>query len=238
MWFDEGWSAYAAVQPTLRAVVEAEPTNPPLYYLLLHVAVRGFGDSAVTLRYFSLLAGLLTVALAYQLARRLFSASAGLWSAFLAAFNPLLWWASREARMYALLAVLVLVAALAFHQLLKRPTRAAWLALWGAELAALYTHNTGPVIALWLNAVALLAWTARWLVPHPTLSSPLASTAIIGEGDRTVRKNPRSMQWGGDLGEGIVRGSTGNSNQLQPTGGIILWLIRIIYHYSPRSGRI
>ena len=29
IWFDEGWSAYAAVQPSLRAAIEADATNPP-----------------------------------------------------------------------------------------------------------------------------------------------------------------------------------------------------------------
>ncbi len=158
LWFDEGWSAYAAGQPSLAQVIEAEPTNPPLYYLLLHLMVRGAGDSIFVLRCFSLLWGLLAVALSFQLGRRLFNARAGFWGAFLTAFNPLLWWAAQEARMYTLLAVLVLVAALAFHRLLTRPSRAAWLVLWGAELALLYAHNTGPVAALWLNAAALLAW--------------------------------------------------------------------------------
>ncbi len=158
LWFDEGWSAYAAAQPSLAQVVEAEPTNPPLYYLLLHFIVMGAGDSVFVLRCFSLLWGLLAVVLSFQLGRRLFNTRAGVWGAFLTAFNPLLWWAAQEARMYTLLAVLVLVAALAFHRLLTRPSRAAWLALWGAELALLYAHNTGPVAALWLNAAALLAW--------------------------------------------------------------------------------
>lgn len=207
IWFDEGWSAYAAGQPTLRAVIEAEPTNPPLYYLLLHIAVRGFGDSPFALRYFSLLLGLLTVPLTYQLARRLFDARAGLWAAFLVAFNPLLWWASQEARMYTLLAVVVLVAGLAFHQLLKRPTRSAWIALLGAELAALYSHNTGPVIALWLNAAALLAWFAPYLKSLfqkiRSFSSPPSPSPMLGEGDQTAQKSPLSMQWEGDVGEGI-----------------------------------
>lgn len=162
VWFDEGWSAYAAVQPTPAAVVEADPTNPPLYYLLLNTAVRGFGDSTFALRWFSALAGLLVMPLVYQFGRRLFDARAGVWSAFLAAFSPLLWWASQEARMYTLLAVLVTAAALAFHRLLEqRRARWAWAVLWLAELALLYTHNTGPVAVLWLNAAALLAWLLR-----------------------------------------------------------------------------
>jgi hypothetical protein len=158
IWFDEGWSAYAAVQPTLQSAIDADPTNPPLYYLLLNLAVRGFGDSEFALRYVSLLLGVLAVPLSYQLACRLFSSSAGMGAAFLVAFSPLMWWASQEARMYTMLAVLVLVAALAWQQLIRQPTRRAWLALWLSELSLLYAHNTGPVIVLWLNLITLLAW--------------------------------------------------------------------------------
>jgi 4-amino-4-deoxy-L-arabinose transferase-like glycosyltransferase len=167
IWFDEGWSAYAAEQPTLLAAANADATNPPLYYVLLNGFARFTGDSELALRWFSLLFGLLTIPLAYQLGRRLFGERAGLGAAFVTAFTPLLWWASQEARMYTLLAFLTLAAALAWHTLLRRPSRPAWLALWGAELALLYAHNTGPVAALWLNMVTLLAWIVRRSLQRP-----------------------------------------------------------------------
>lgn len=161
IWFDEGWSAYAAVQPTLLAAVEADPTNPPLYYLVLNITARGFGDSPFGLRVASLLMGLLTIPLAYQLARRLFDARAGLYAAFLVSVSAPLWWASQEARMYTLLALLVLIAALAWHRLVTRSGWQAWLSLLTAETLLLYAHNTGPVIVLWLNGVTLLVWLVR-----------------------------------------------------------------------------
>ncbi len=171
IWFDEGWSAYAATQPTLAAAAASDATNPPLYYLLLYLSTRFLGDSVFALRLFSTFAGLLGIALAYRLASTLFDRRAGLFAAFLLAVSPLLWWAAQEARMYTLLALLVLVAALAWFQLQRRPTRWSWLALWAAELALLYAHNTGPVVALWLNAVTLLAWVLRYPVAKPTLKA-------------------------------------------------------------------
>ncbi len=180
VWFDEGWSAYAAAQPTLAGAVAADATNPPLYYLALNLFARGLGTSEFSLRLFSLLAGLLTIPLAYQLGRRLFSARAGLYGALLVALSPPLWWASQEARMYTLLAALVLVCALAFHALLARPTRRAWLALLAAELALLYAHNTGPVVALWLNSAALLAWAARRRADRPPWRAWLAGQVAVG----------------------------------------------------------
>jgi predicted membrane-bound mannosyltransferase len=151
IWFDEGWSAFAAVQPSLQTAVESDPTNPPLYYILLNLSVNFTGDSPLALRLFSLVLGVLTIPLTYRLARRLFDERAGLYAAFLAAFSPLLWWASQEARMYTLLAVVVLLTTMGWHQLLREPKRWAWLVLWAGELALLYAHNTGPVIVIWLN---------------------------------------------------------------------------------------
>ncbi len=161
IWFDEGWSAYAAQQPTLLAAWNADATNPPLYYLLINLAARGFGTSEFALRYLSLLLGILTLPLVYQLARRAADARAGRYAALLAACSAPLWWASQEARMYALLALLIVVCALAWQRLVTRSTRAAWIALWLAELALLYAHNTGFVAFLWICAVTPLVWIVR-----------------------------------------------------------------------------
>lgn len=158
IWFDEGWSAYAAVQADLAAAANADATNPPLYYALLHGFARFAGHSELALRFFSLLLGLLTIPLAYQLGRRIGGARAAWYGAALVALSPLLGWASHEARMYTLLAVLVLIAALAWHALRVRPSMRWWAALWVAELLLLYAHNTGPVIVLWLNGATLIAW--------------------------------------------------------------------------------
>jgi uncharacterized membrane protein len=162
LWFDEGWSAYAAGQPTLVDAANADATNPPLYYVLLNVSARFLGETEFSLRLFSLFCGLLVIALTYRFARELFGGRGAIYAALLAACSPLLWWASQEARMYTLLAALVLVCALAWHRLYARPTRWwAWLALWSAELALLYAHNTAPVVVVWLNVVTVIAWVVK-----------------------------------------------------------------------------
>src|SRR5436190_24137920 len=71
IWFDEGWSAYGAAQPTLWDAFQSDATNPPLYYGLLNISARFTGDSEFALRWFSLVVGLLTIPLAYQLGRTL-----------------------------------------------------------------------------------------------------------------------------------------------------------------------
>lgn len=180
IWFDEGWSAYAAGQPTLQAAVDADATNPPLYYVLLNLTTRGFGDSPFGLRVTSAFVGLLVIPLAYQLGRILFDRRAGLYAAFLAGSSPLLWWASQEARMYTLLAVLVLIAALSWHRLLKRSDQRAWIALLSAETLLLYAHNTGPLIAVWLNTATLLVWLRDRNLCRPAWRLWLAGQALVG----------------------------------------------------------
>ena len=165
LWFDEGIAVNAASQPTLFGVMAADPTNPPVYYLLLHASIGLIGASEFALRWLSVAIGLLLIPLAYQLARCMFGQSAGLYAALLTAVCPSLWWASREVRMYGVMAVLLTLAALAWWQLVNHPKRRSgrriWLLLWGAELLLLYTHTTGPIAALWLNAVTLLVWLVR-----------------------------------------------------------------------------
>lgn len=167
LWFDEGWSAYAAAQPTPIDAANVDSTNPPLYYALINLTAHFLGDSELSLRLFSLFGGLLVIALSYRLAGYLFGNPANPYAALLAAGSPLLWWASQEARMYTLLAALVLVCALAWHRLYTRPTRLAWLALWVSELALLYMHNTGLVVAMWLNGVTLVVWLMKRRIDHP-----------------------------------------------------------------------
>lgn len=179
LWFDEGWSAFAAAQSTLIDAANADATNPPLYYALLHIHARLLGDSEFSLRLFSLLNGLLALALAYRLAVTLTDSRAGLFTLALGAAAPLMVWAAREARMYTLLAVIVLAAALAWHRLLNRSDRRAWIVLIAAELAALYAHNSGPVIVLWLNAVTLLAWLTHTASTRPAPRHWIASQALV-----------------------------------------------------------
>lgn len=203
IWFDEGWSAYSAIQPTLQAAIDSDKTNPPLYYIIVNIAARGLGDSEFALRWVSLAFGLLDIALAYQLGKQLFNVRAGVMAALLTAFSPLLWWASQEARMYTMLAMLVLLCALAWHRLIpdahsdSRSSRWRWwLLLWASELALLYAHNTGPVVVLWLNAITILAWLTNFSHSRRVSASSLSTQHSVL---RTVL-----LWFGGQIAVGLL----------------------------------
>ncbi len=166
VWFDEGWSAVAAAQPSVWAAARLDDTNPPFYYSLLHLTAVVLGHHIFTLRWLSFIFGLLTTALT----ARLVAPGARPAVVLVGALSLPLLWASHEMRMYTLLAAQVTLLVIAWERLRTRPTRWAWAVLLLAELAILYTHNTGPVVAIWLNGVTLLAWLfcckpppLRWL---------------------------------------------------------------------------
>ena len=180
IWFDEGWSAHAAAQPTLIDAANADATNPPLYYALIHVGGRLFGTSEFGLRFVSIIFGMIALALTYRLGYALGGINAALGALWSAALMSALWWGAQEARMYTLLALLIVTAAWAWHRLLLRPTGSAWIILWTAELALLYAHNTAPAAALWLNLATVIAWITARSTRKPDWRVWIGGQCLIG----------------------------------------------------------
>ena len=110
---DEGFSVVLAAKPVHEMValmLQSEP-NPPLYFVALKSWIAIAGSSELALRWPSVLAGAMLVALTYQLGRAWLGRPAAAGAAALAAFNPFLVWYAQDARVYSLLAALVLGAA-------------------------------------------------------------------------------------------------------------------------------
>ena len=184
LWQDEGLSAYRASQslPFILSntiLVQGYPTHdtqPPLYFLLLHLVFRLAGRSEFSGRFLSLFFSVLTVPLTYLTGKRLLSQAAGIWASSLAALSPLYLWYAQELRMYSLLVFLGL---LSFYTMLRAlgvgegspEINRRWL---GFNIlvagAMLYTHYTGFFLlffeVLILLAVGLLRrqWTLLCLL--------------------------------------------------------------------------
>jgi len=165
-WFDEGWSWHLARMPLSEmAATTAGDRSPLLYYALLGLWMRLAGESEFALRYFSLLADVVTIALTTTFALRLARAGGARrpgWAWALApallAASPMSAWYAQETRMYALLAALCLFSSYALYRWLgetgdtrreaedgRRPifsvSRVHWLAGWALGFAlALHTH--------------------------------------------------------------------------------------------------
>jgi hypothetical protein len=128
--------------------------SPPLYYMLLNVWMQVAGSSEEAVRWLSVLCGLIAVPVAWWGAHGLFGTRAAWIAAVIAATNPFFTQYSQEGRMYALLALLGLVAAAAYGRAFAWRSRG-WAIGYAVALAAmLYTHNW----ALFFGAAGGMVW--------------------------------------------------------------------------------
>src|SRR3954467_291126 len=145
---DEVLSSFAARQPILEIFrhITANEDHPPLYHILLHLWILGFGDSLIAVRLFSVLISTACVPLLYTLGRTISNRPAALVAAGLLAIAPFQIYHGRQARMYPLLTLLVMLAMLLFVQAWQRGGWWRWLLLGLASTAGIYTH-----VYFWLS---------------------------------------------------------------------------------------
>jgi hypothetical protein len=141
IWWDEGRNIAASLLP-LWAITSAPgmDIHPPLYFYLLHFWLSLVGQTELAARFLSLVFSLLTVALLFQMGRRLFHPSLGLIGSFLVALSPLMIHEAQEARMYTLT---LFLSTLSFY-LLWRAWQEGKSYLWAgytlSATLALYAH--------------------------------------------------------------------------------------------------
>lgn len=101
LWNDEGTSV-ALAQTSVNAIINAaaRDIHPPLYYLLLSGWIQGAGISEFAVRFLSVLAGVLVVAVTFRIAREFFNRNIALIAALLSALNPFQVYYAQETRMY------------------------------------------------------------------------------------------------------------------------------------------
>jgi mannosyltransferase len=131
--------------------------NGPLYFALLRGWIALTGRSAFALRYFSLLAGVAAVALAFALARRLSDRLAAFLCASLFALSPYFIWYSQETKMYALILALVTLAIYALRRAMDKGSAAWWATLVVATSLAVYCHILAALI-IPVEMILALVW--------------------------------------------------------------------------------
>jgi uncharacterized membrane protein len=162
-WNDEILTIDNAGGSLSETLVDARDRNIlPLYYL----AIRGFlsyAPAELWLRIPSVLFGTLSVPAYYLVLRRLGGAPLGLAGAALIAFSPFHVWYSQEARPYALLILLSLIALHLLQRAVERPTRGRQAAAAIAAAATFYCHTIALGFLLFLAAyVLLIVPRQRW----------------------------------------------------------------------------
>ena len=149
IWYDEAFAVlfsekglgqmlYGTLAPTGTGSADIHPLG---YYTLLWSWMKVFGESLVAVRLLSILAGVVSVGLVYLIAIELFDSKTAKTSALLVALAPFQIHYSQEIRMYAFLALWLLLATYAYLRG-SASGNWRWWTLFGIAVAlAQYTHN-------------------------------------------------------------------------------------------------
>lgn len=158
-WMDEGLSVGIASHPlTDIPGVLRRDGSPPLYYMLLHVWMDVFGRSETAVHWLSLTAALLCIPSAMWAGWSLWGKRAGYVGAVFCALLPFLTAYGEEARMYALMALLALLAATCWLHAFVYRRRGFLVGFAVLQAAMLYTHSWG----IFFGVGAALALIPVW----------------------------------------------------------------------------
>lgn len=193
LWYDEAFSIlfartgfdamlYGTVTPVDGGAADIHPL---LYYTLLNGWMRLFGEGVITVRLLSVVLGLAAVPVMFLLGRDLFDRRVGLAAALTTAIAPFHVQYSQEARMYSLLALVLLLATWAFVRGWRSGSWRWWLSfgvfaalgMYAQQLAAFYlvalglaplpARNRRAILGTALGAAVALVLYLPWLVQLP-----------------------------------------------------------------------
>jgi mannosyltransferase len=179
-WYDEVVTMRLARSSSPRALFERlfeiDATRAPLHPFILEFWLKLLGTSEFAARSFSVICGVATIILIYQIGCTAFDRRTGLWAASLAAVSPVLVVYSREARMYAWL---VLVSCMCWRLLLAlRESFTIGRALsYVLSLTALvYSHPLGLIMLATISLAGLVdnrqafGGLRRWFAVHAAVA--------------------------------------------------------------------
>ena len=176
LWNDEGTSV-ALASLNLPAIIDgaAKDIHPPLYYFLLHFWMPFVGNTEYAVRFLSVIAGVLVVAVTFRIARFCFDEEVAIIAAFFSAFSPFQVYYSQETRMYIWATLFAAVSVYAMARVLettdckasrrdRRLRTGVWFIYLASTIAALYTHYFAATLILFENLAfgvwLFLTWRA------------------------------------------------------------------------------
>ena len=142
IWHDEGYTMMLAPDGVLEILWRTgRDVHPPLYYVALHYWMELFGTTEAAARSLSVVFMLACIPIGYLLVKRLCSESAGRLAAIFVAFGPFLVRYSQEARMYAMVAFILLLSTYFLVRAVESKSSNKWFVFYAVTIAAaLYTH--------------------------------------------------------------------------------------------------
>ncbi|MBN1579505.1 MAG: glycosyltransferase family 39 protein [Anaerolineae bacterium] len=176
LWWDESLSHYRATKPfsfifTNRINIRSGDgefstidNHPPLYFVLLRLVILAAGDTEFSLRFISVVAGVLIVPLLYLCGTRLFDPLCGLLASLLGAFSPLYLWYQQEVRPYTLVTLFALLTFYTLVRVLEMGDHSRWvrvrygLAYVFAIAAMLSTHYLSFLLLAAEGGILIMSW--------------------------------------------------------------------------------
>jgi 4-amino-4-deoxy-L-arabinose transferase-like glycosyltransferase len=166
---DEAFSYLFASQPAAGIIPDllgdGDP-HSPFHYLMLHGWMDLSGDSEFALRYISVMAGVLAIALMFQLGRQVDGIRLGMLLALLVAVSQSLVWVAQDVRnQYVLALMFALLATVVFARTLKKSNWKLWVLYAVACAATVYSHYYGLFALIGHGAYLVLmpATRKQWL---------------------------------------------------------------------------
>jgi len=164
IWYDEafailfsekglGQMLYGTLAPTGAGSADIHPLG---YYTILWGWMKIFGESLIATRALSILAGVATIYLVYQISKELFNTKTAETAALIAALTPFQVHYAQEIRMYAFLAFWLLLAAYSYLRGSTSGNWRWWLVFGVTSALAQYTHNLAAFFLVPLAVTPLL----------------------------------------------------------------------------------
>ena len=180
LWLDEALSVAIARRP-VPELLEAlrRDGSPPLYYLLLHAWTEVLGGSAAAVRALSGLCSLATLPLVWRIGLRLGGRRTASAALLLLAVSPFAVRYATEARMYALVQLLVAAGLLALLRVLERPAAPRLVALGLLAGLLALTHYWGLFLLVATAGLLLVLRRGPDPVPARRALAALAAGAVL-----------------------------------------------------------
>ncbi|MDO8669981.1 MAG: glycosyltransferase family 39 protein [Dehalococcoidia bacterium] len=161
--------------PSLLAKFASVGENGPMYFLVLHYWIGLVGDSEFSVRFFSLVFGVITVPLIFAVGNLIVGRWTGVTAAVIATLSPYHIWYSQEAKMYSLLAALTLLSVYLFLKALHSGRPIIWILYIVATSVALYVHFFAALVLLGEGAI----FVANFGLYRSRLRGVLISVAFL-----------------------------------------------------------
>lgn len=164
LWTDECLTYWIATKESLERTLDYAlgTSQQPLYYLFIHLWIKLFGKSELSLRFPSLIFGLVSIFMTYKLSYLLFkSKEGGIISTCLIAFSVFHISHSQDARPYVLAALLSILSTYYFIKVLEKDNLRNMIFYLIFSTLLIYTHSQGGFTLIAQAIFTFILWPSK-----------------------------------------------------------------------------